>query len=293
MTADEIERLKRLTIVALCSEDRLLNALVLKGGNALSLVHNMRSRASFDLDFSMEGDFLATELADLTERIEYRLRQTFRPEGFVAFDVKLEPKPEDMSPELEQFWGGYALEFKVISADRHRELAGDPWAMRREAIPPKPGGKARFEIDISKHEYCVGKQAVEFDDFTVYVYTPSMVVCEKLRAICQQTAAYVHIVRKTHRAPRARDFFDICEVVDRFNVDVVAQTNLELIRRMFDAKRVPLGLLREVEQDREFHRQDWEAVRDTVAADFQLREFDFYFEFVIAKCRGIVSALAA
>ncbi|MEE9296987.1 MAG: nucleotidyl transferase AbiEii/AbiGii toxin family protein [Phycisphaerae bacterium] len=291
MNADEIDRLKRLTTVALFSDDKLLNTLVLKGGNALSLVHNMTSRASFDLDFSMEGEFAPNELADYAERIEYRLTQAFTPAGYVVFDVKLEPKPENVSDELKDFWGGYNLEFKAIPAGRYRELKGDLKAIRREAIPPKPGGKARFEIDISRHEYCSGKQAVEIDHFTVYVYTPSMVVCEKLRAICQQRPAYTAFVKK-HRAPRARDFFDICEAIRRFDIDVAAPANLDTIKNMFRAKRVPLKLLRDIESDREFHRQDWDAVRDTVDPGIVLRDFDFYFDFVRGLCKEVANALA-
>jgi hypothetical protein len=291
MKADEIDQLKRLTIVALFSDDQLLDTLVLKGGNALALVHKMTSRASFDLDFSMEGDFTPSDLPDITERIAFRLKQAFGPVGYEVFDVKLEPKPDQLSHELKDFWGGYSLEFKVISTRRYQELEGALPAIRREAIPPKPGGKARFEIDLSKHEYCTGKVAHEIDELTVYVYTPAMVVCEKLRAICQQRPTYAAFVKK-YRAPRARDFFDIHQVTHQFDIDLAAAGNLELIKNMFLAKRVPLNLLLEVESDRDFHQQGWDAVRDTVDPNIELRDFDFYFEFVARLCRKVARALA-
>lgn len=167
MDAEGIEKLKRLTIVALFSDDQLLNTLVLKGGNALSLVYDIRARASFDLDFSMEGAFDPDELGDIQKRITYRLEQAFLASEYAVFDVKLEAQPSHIVDDKMDFWGGYSLEFKVIPSARYAELYPDVEQMRREAIPPRPGGKARFEIDISKREYCTGKQAVEMDDFTV------------------------------------------------------------------------------------------------------------------------------
>ena len=290
MDAEVIEKLKKLTIVALFSDDRLLNTLVLKGGNALSLVYDIRARASFDLDFSMEGAFDPAELGDLQKRITYRLEQAFSPTEYTVFDVKFEARPSHIVDDVLDFWGGYSLEFKVIPTARYAELDPDIDAIRREAIPPRPGGKARFEIDISKCEYCTGKRAVEMDDFTIYVYTPQMVVCEKIRAICQQTAAYASSVQK-RRTPRARDFFDIHNTCSHSTIDLSSTGTLEIVTNMFRAKRVLLASLRRIDDDRDLHRQDWDAVRDTVDPRIKLREFEFYFNFVRDKCEQIAIAL--
>jgi predicted nucleotidyltransferase component of viral defense system len=285
-----IDQLKRLILVALFSEDELVHRLVLKGGNALRLAYNVSSRASFDLDFSMEGQFERSDLEEIRSRIESRLRQTFEPAGYVAFDVTLEPKPENISPDLEAFWGGYDLQFKLISRTRYDDLGGQLDAIRREAIPSRPGGKARFEIDISRHEYCAGKQTVEIDQFIVYVYTPTMIVCEKTRAICQQAPTYARFVKK-HQAPRTRDFFDIYEAVNRFNINLLAEENLELLRNMFGAKRVPLELLLKIDDQRELHRQGWDALKDTVAPAVRLRDFDFYFDYVLNLCQELAQSM--
>lgn len=106
MNTDDMEKLKRLTIIALVSDDRLMNTLVLKGGNALSLVHDLRARASFDLDFSMEGDFAPEELDELEERMAGRLKQAFAAENYTVFDVKLEPQPSHIVDDVMEFWGG-------------------------------------------------------------------------------------------------------------------------------------------------------------------------------------------
>ena len=104
-----------------------------------------------------------------------------------------------------------------------------------------------------------------------------MIACEKLRAVCQQMESYASFVKK-HRAPRARDFFDICNIIRKFNIDMLAPENLLLLRDMFAAKRVPLNLLRRVAEDREFHRSDWRSVQETVDPSVQLHAFDFYFD---------------
>lgn len=291
MAAQDIDELKRLTVIALVSDDRLVEQLVLKGGNALMLAYDLTARASFDLDFSMEGQFDPSELTNIAQRIAFRLKQTFEPAGYVVFDVRLDAKPENLSPDLEDYWGGYILEFKFISTEQRNKLDGDLVAMRRQAVPLRPGGRARFEIDISRHEYCAGKQPIEIDNFTVYVYTPPMLVCEKIRAICQQMPRYVKQVRK-HTAPRARDFFDIHSTIRRFRIDLLATDNLELIRKMFHAKRVPLELLHDVEKERDFHRRDWQSVIDTVDPQPKLRDFDFYCDFVVARCGEIANALS-
>ena len=52
--------IKKLVILAIASDDELMEQLVLKGGHAIELVQrrgNRMSRISNDFDFSMEGSF--------------------------------------------------------------------------------------------------------------------------------------------------------------------------------------------------------------------------------------------
>ena len=47
----DFDEIRRHTIVALFSDDALLEGLVLKGGNAISLIYGFGNRASLDLDW--------------------------------------------------------------------------------------------------------------------------------------------------------------------------------------------------------------------------------------------------
>jgi addiction module HigA family antidote len=65
----------KLTITALFSDDVLFEQLVLKGGNAMTLVYHISPRVSLDLDFSMEADFDNVE--EVQARMEYVLADRF------------------------------------------------------------------------------------------------------------------------------------------------------------------------------------------------------------------------
>ena len=50
-------QIKKLAVIAMFSDDELMGRLVLKGGNAIDLIYRLSSRASVDVDFSIENDF--------------------------------------------------------------------------------------------------------------------------------------------------------------------------------------------------------------------------------------------
>ncbi|MGA3084518.1 MAG: nucleotidyl transferase AbiEii/AbiGii toxin family protein [Thermodesulfobacteriota bacterium] len=62
MDLNFLTKIKQLTIIALFSDDFLMERLVLKGGNAIDLIYKISSRASIDLDFSIALDFKEEEL---------------------------------------------------------------------------------------------------------------------------------------------------------------------------------------------------------------------------------------
>ena len=62
---------------------------------------------------------------------------------------------------------------------------------------------------------------------------------------------------------------------------MTTEANKALMGAIFEAKDVPLTLLEEIGEYREFHRQDWAAVKDSVEGT--VKEFDYYFEFVLGE----------
>lgn len=284
---DQLNRIKKLIIIALVSDDELLETLVLKGGNAIDLIHGAAMRGSIDLDFSMESDFSDPDVGKLLERFENLLNATFEPAGLHALDVRFRAKPPVMTADMRGFWGGYELEFKIVTSKILVGLAGDQRRLRHAAETVGPGGTKRFRVDFSRHEYCEQKEERSLDGYSVYVYTPRMIVCEKLRAICQQTDEYRRIVKSRRGAARAKDFFDIHTLVEHFKLDPTRDSNVKLLKAMFEAKRVPLTLLGQIPKQRELHRTGFDAVRETVKPGVTLREFDFYFDYVL----GVVRAL--
>lgn len=284
--AGSLEQLKRLAIIAMFSDDELMDRLVLKGGNAMDLIHRVSTRASVDLDFSMQDDFPPGQREAFRRRVEDALRMTFREAGFEVFDVKMEERPEAITADLAEFWGGYGVEFKLIKRDAFDRLSANIDDLRRNALPLGRGTK--FLIDISRLEHTQGKEAQLVNGYRIFVYSPAMIVCEKLRAICQQMPEYGPVVKRNRPgSARARDFLDIHTLVLQRNVDVASPEHRELLVAMFRAKRVPLPLLGLIQNYREFHLADFAAVRATVKAGVTLHEFDHYFDIVV----GLVERL--
>jgi hypothetical protein len=145
-----------------------------------------------------------------------------------------------------------------------------------------PEQRRKFSVDMSKFEYCQGKVERELDSFSIFVYTPEMIVIEKLRAICQQMPEYG---LRSRPSARARDFYDIWRVVSAAKLDLATAENAALARQIFAAKLVPLALLERVELQREFHRPDWPAV--TAAVSGSLQDFDYYFDFVVERVMAL------
>lgn len=277
----DIRRIKELTVIALFSDDELMDHLLLKGGSAIELVYNLDARSSIDLDFSMAASFPSDDLTEVKERIMSSLLKTFADEGLVPFDVDLREKPPAVTEDVKDFWGGYKLEFKLIEKNRASEIAKDIAGARRSAAIVGPRQKRKVEVDISRFEYLGDKRTVQIHGYSISAYSPAMLVMEKLRAICQQMEEYSVQVPSPSRRPRAKDFFDIHLLANHFKIDFTSPENLELLAKVFDAKRTPLALLGKIAGYREYHRADFVSVQDTVNKKVKLREFDFYFDFVV------------
>src|SRR6202521_3965902 len=141
--------IRRLIITALFADEKLMERLVLKGGNALSLVYQISRRTSFDLDFSIENDFEDPEEA---RRLILRtLQDRFDSAGYVVFDFVLKPKPRLEEPDAMPWWGGYELTFKVIEKQKHQRLQSRLEKLRTDALVVGPDQRRTFRVDLNKH----------------------------------------------------------------------------------------------------------------------------------------------
>jgi predicted nucleotidyltransferase component of viral defense system len=284
-----IQEIKRLVIIALASDDQLMETLVLKGGNAIELLQTVSgklSRASYDLDFSMADDF-DNELEEISGRIKKTLSQTFSENGLVVIDFKFASKPSSIGAALKDFWGGYNIEFKLITPEQLAKATGDTKKLSGQAIPMFPGGSSRIEVEISKYEFVEGKKEMDVDGYTMYIYSPEMIVFEKVRAICQQLPEYRDIIPSHAPRPRARDFYDIHLIMTQHKIDPATQENKQLLTNIFAAKRVPLAFIQRIKDNLEIHRLDWQSVLDTLSAKEDVKDFDFYVSYTVEHFRPL------
>lgn len=284
MDIDYIEQIKKLAIIAMFSDDDLMDMLVLKGGNVLDLIYGISARSSIDIDLSMESEFDVNKLDSIKVKIRKVLEDTFQEAGYVVFDIKFVETPQKITPDLKDFWGGYEIDFKVIEKTKYPDLEKNIDSLRRNALVVGPNNRKRFFIQISKFEFCDKKQEYDIEGYRIYLYSPEMIVFEKLRAICQQMPEYRKLVKSKHQTARARDFVDIYYLLKEYKIKTDSGENIELLKCIFNAKRVPLELLGKIKGYKEFHRQDFEAVKDTVKACIKLKDFDFYFDYAIRIC---------
>ncbi len=278
---DLLEKIKRLTIIALLSDEMLVGLLVLKGGNAIDIAYNLSSRSSVDIDFSMEKDFSTEEWVRLKEQASTILNSEFNKEGLHIFDVNFKERPQKVTDEVKMFWGGYCLDFKIIEKEKFDSLNGEIENIRRNAIPVSGNNSTKFEVDISKYEYVADKRAKDLDGTVIYVYSAEMIALEKFRALCQQNPKYKTVVYNMTSKARGRDFYDIHNLVNSFKIDLSNNKNRALCKLIFDAKHVPLNYLPQLKDQYELHRQSWPSVIATINQREVLHDFDYYFKFVL------------
>src|SRR6266704_4408477 len=204
----DLVEIRRRLLTAVAADDLLVDLLVLKGGNALELIHKIGERASLDLDFSMEAD--VADARDLEQRLSDRLDSI----GLVVLDWNFARRPHTPS-EASGRWGGYRAEFKLVGRELARRLGDDLDSLRRQSIELTGSHQRIFQIDISKYEFCRGHMTADVDSYELHVYTPAMIAAEKLRALCQQMPEYK---QRRNPAPRPRDFYDIHAVVTHAGV---------------------------------------------------------------------------
>ncbi|MCK5708687.1 MAG: nucleotidyl transferase AbiEii/AbiGii toxin family protein [Candidatus Aureabacteria bacterium] len=276
----QLENIRKLAIIAMVSDDDLFQRLVLKGGNAIDFIYHAAGRSSLDVDFSMEKDFKKNEIEIFGGKIRKSIEKTYLENGYYPFDIKFTQRPKRKSEQQPNFWGGYLVEFKLLDKNEYESLKTNIEKQRREAIIIDKEGKRIFKIDISKYEFCSKKEKKQLNDYTVYVYTPTMLIFEKLRALCQQMPEYKKIIHCA-TSPRSKDFVDIYFLNQKYPINIKAKENKNLLLNIFKIKDVPLNFLEKIKNHKEFYRRDYDSVKDTVKTGIKLKSFDFYFNEVL------------
>jgi len=226
------------------------------------------------------------------------LSQTFEEYGFpyIVHDVRLKEKPKMPDPMLVEFWGGYELTFKLISPENWQKYQGNHGALASKSLALVGAGKT-ISIDFGKHEYVGDITTTELLHYNIPIYTPTLIVLEKLRAICQQMDIYNKSIGKENFGkPRPRDFYDIYSVMTTPGI-VVNLQNAETmyhLKECFKVKRVPLNLISQIHTTRDFHRLEESKLKDSILDQSTYRGFDFYFDFVIGLIQktGITDIVA-
>ncbi|MBA7641622.1 hypothetical protein ES703_49307 [subsurface metagenome] len=132
---EKLEQIKRITIIALFSDDDLMDSLVLKGGNALDMIYGIAQRASLDLDFSIDKEFNKSEISTIHDKIRKVLKETFKAKGYEAFDIHFTEVPEHIHSTIPDFWGGYLIKFKIIETAKYEDLKLDKTSISPPKIP--------------------------------------------------------------------------------------------------------------------------------------------------------------
>ncbi|MFD1992791.1 nucleotidyl transferase AbiEii/AbiGii toxin family protein [Paenibacillus nicotianae] len=291
---DELQRLeqvRKLMVIAMFADDDLMDLFALKGGNALELIYKMNSRASTDIDFSMRKEFSEIGLntdEEIKLKLEAALNSTFNEKGYTLYDVKLISKPKTDNKAI-PFFAGYELKFKLIETDKYEAFKDNRHKLDKHAERSANDGRV-FSIDLGRHEYCGDLRYDDLEFYQVTIYTPTLILLEKFRAICQQMEDYQLGLGKSvvSNKPRPRDFYDIYSIMKYFSesgtpIDLSSETNISHLKESFDAKKVPLSLIGEIKNTREFHKREEGKLDATVLDKQSYKGFDFYFDFVVQQ----------
>jgi predicted nucleotidyltransferase component of viral defense system len=261
------------TLIAIYSKDVLSEKIYLKGGQALRIKEQLTNRFSADIDFSYPDKIENEDV--FFHLLENAIKEEFFQNNLCLFDFKATKRPKRKSDGAPDFWSGWAIEFKLIE-EQKRNLEIEQ--RRREALIPDGTASSKITIDISEYEYCNSVEKVTVKGVDINVYSRTLLLVEKIRAICQQHPKY------PHKAPdqRGRDYYDIerlwSKVLQSGDPEAFLNDCAKHIQPVFDAKEVDLDFLEKI-FEKEFvdlQRLGWKAVKDTVAGDLQ--SFDYYNE---------------
>lgn len=285
------DTIKRTAIKAIFSDERLEDILTLKGGNALNL-HGLTKRESQDLDFSIKEQVRLSKEEE-GEIFKERLILAFQEHDYKVVSYTFRDKPKVRNSMTPPYWGGYHITFSIIKAEELRMLEEKNITNINAYATPLEDGSKKIHIDLSFEEFTEPRVKKEIEGTTIYLYSPLMIVYEKIRASCQQLDEYELTSTKT----RARDLYDIYSTLtDISNVElreeVVNPNNFYIIKRMFTLKNVPIELIPEVKHIKNKLKTDYEqSVLPQIPANTEPPDFEYLFVYNVELFNDLYTAL--
>ena len=279
MTPDEI---RNTILKAIYSDSDLTENLVLKGGNALKLF-NITNRESQDLDFSIRETVRFSEENE-GKKLKKLIVEAFSKKGFFVNAFEFVSKPKKRHDSLPPFWGGYKISFSLLDKEQYQDKISSQDASQMKELNKYAlsleGGVKKIEIDLSYDEYVENKESYDLEGTRIYLYSPLMIVYEKIRASCQQLDDYPLTTKKT----RARDLYDIFKTLtNKGQVDlrsaVLNEDNFDILDNIFRVKDVPLELMTKLSSKREDLAADYEAKVLPQISSKEREEFEYIFDF--------------
>jgi predicted nucleotidyltransferase component of viral defense system len=273
------DKIRNTIITSIFSNDDFLDILTLKGGIAMRLL-DLTNRESSDLDFSItEGKRLSKEIEG--KQIEKQLNQSFEEIGYKVISLKFSDKPLKRKVITPPYWGGYQIEFSIISLDKFHDLNEKQKSNINAYGESIENGKKKIKIDLSFEEYTKPRIETQLNDYTIYLYSPIMIVYEKIRASCQQLPEYKLGTEKA----RARDLYDIYTMlthkkqIDLKN-EVFNEDNFYIIKKMFELKNVDFPLMLKLETIKHDLSSDYENnVLPQIPGNQETPSFDYLFSY--------------
>ena len=296
------EEIRKIILKTIYTEESTKELLILKGGQSLS-IYNFSNRASYDIDFTIKES-----QEKVFERIEpilkMNLEKAFEEVNFYLFDYKFTPKPRERHCNLPPYWGGYALEFKLISKIKKEQLEREydqqekiDKAIRNLAIPFGKNNSTKVELEFSYHEYSKNPMEIALEGTTIKIklYRPIIVVYEKIRALCQNIPGD-HLPK--NKRGRSRDLYDIYSIIFSRSEYALGETevfdkeNVIELKEVFKSKEVPLELLLKLEDSYELLKKDFEDTFILTLPEAEKLEFNYLYEFIKYIMRECYLALS-
>jgi len=79
-------------------------------------------------------------------------------------------------------------------------------------------------------------------------------------------------------------------IQNKFGLALLEDENINLMKNVFETKKVPLEILGVIKNYRDFHSNDYQVLKDTVRFK-DIKDFNFYFDYVLNLAEQLLSKI--